>query len=341
MPNESRCRRRPLWYNKTMLRDPYGRQVDYLRLSIIDRCNLRCVYCMPPSGVPLKPASEILSYDELIRTVQAAVSLGVRKVRVTGGEPLIRRGVVGFIRRLASIEGFSDLCMTTNGIGLRELAVPLRAAGLSRVNISLDTIRRERYREITRRDLLPEALAGIDAALSAGLSPVKINVVLLHGLLPGEVDDFIAMARERPVEIRFIERMPIGCLPSGGYVSAEAIRDRILSLPGIRFREGGVSSPAVTFLADGFAGNLGLISPISRSFCTECNRLRVTSDGRLRSCLFRRETLDLRKVLREGDGEDAIAALFRTAVSEKPEGHGYCVPGASPVLPESMSRVGG
>jgi len=324
-----------------MLLDAYGRRVDYLRLSITDRCNLRCLYCMPPEGVPLKPAAEILSYDELIRTVQTAVSLGVRKVRITGGEPLIRRGVVGFVRRLAGIEGLSDLCMTTNGIGLREIAGPLRAAGLSRVNISLDTIRRERYREITRRDQLPEALAGIDAALSAGLAPVKINVVLLHGLLPGEVDDFIAMAKKRPLEVRFIERMPIGCLPSGGYVSAEAIRDRILLLPGVRTRNGASSSPAVTFEAEGFAGTLGLISPLTGSFCTGCNRLRVTADGRLRSCLFRRDTLDLRKVLRDGSGAEAVAALFRKAVSEKPEGHGHCVPGASPFLPESMSRVGG
>jgi len=341
MTDECSRRRLPLWYNKTMLLDAYGRRVDYLRISVTDRCNLRCLYCMPPAGVPLKPVSEILTYDELIRTVQAAVSLGVRKVRVTGGEPLIRRGIVGFIRRLAGIEGIADLCMTTNGIGLRELAVPLRAAGLSRVNISLDTIRRERYREITRRDRLPEALDGIEAALSAGLSPVKINVVLLHGLLPGEVDDFLAVARSRPVQVRFIERMPIGCLPSGGYVSAETIRDRILSLPGVRIRNGAASSPAVTFEAEGFAGTLGLISPLSRSFCNECNRLRVTADGRLRSCLFRRETLDLRKVLRDGSGPDGVVALFRKAVSEKPEGHGHCAPGASPFLPESMSRVGG
>ncbi|GAB4364435.1 MAG: GTP 3',8-cyclase MoaA [Deltaproteobacteria bacterium] len=323
------------------MRDSYGRRVDYLRLSITDRCNLRCLYCMPPEGVPLKPASEILTYDELIRTVQAAVSLGVRKVRVTGGEPLIRRGVVGFVRRLARVEGLSDLCMTTNGIGLRELAVPLRAAGLSRVNISLDTIRRERYREITRRDRLPEALAGIEAALSAGLSPVKINVVLLHGLLPGEVEDFLAMAKEAPLEVRFIERMPIGCLPSEGYVTTEAIRERILSLPGVRVRSGAASSPAVTYEAAGFAGTLGLISPLSHGFCTGCNRLRVTADGRLRSCLFRRDTLDLRKALREEDGVEAVLALLKRAVSEKPEGHGYLVPGASTSLPESMSRVGG
>lgn len=324
-----------------MLLDAFGRQVDYLRLSITDRCNLRCVYCMPPSGVPLKPVSEILSYDELIRIVQAAVSLGVRKVRITGGEPLVRRGVVGLVRRLSGIAGLSELCMTTNGIGLRELAGPLRTAGLSRVNISLDTIRRERYREITRHDLLPEALAGIDAALSAGLSPVKINVVLLHGLLPGELDDFLAMARDMPVEVRFIERMPIGCLPSGGYVSAEAIRDRILSLPGIRVCNGTRSSPAVTFEADRFAGNLGIISPISRSFCHGCNRLRVTADGRLRSCLFRGDTLDLRKVLREGAGAAAVTAMLRKAVSEKPEGRGTCVTEFPPVLPEPMSRVGG
>lgn len=341
MPKESRCRRRPHWYNKKMLRDAHGRRIDYLRLSITDRCNLRCLYCMPPSGVPLKPASEILSYDELIRIVQAAVSLGVWKVRVTGGEPLIRRGIVGFIRRLAGIEGLTDLCMTTNGIGLRDLAVPLRAAGLSRVNVSLDTIRGDRYREITRRDLLPEALAGIDAALSAGLSPVKINVVLLHGLLPEEVDEFFAMARTRPVEVRFIERMPIGCLPSDGYASAETICERILSLPGVRVRNGAASSPAVTYEAAGFAGTLGLILPLSHSFCTGCNRLRVTADGRLRSCLFRRETLDLRSVLRSGSGEEGVAALFRQAVAGKPEGRDYGVPGPSPVLPEPMSRVGG
>ena len=324
-----------------MLLDSFGRRVDYLRLSITDRCNLRCVYCMPPSGISLKPSAEILSYDELIRTVQVALSLGVGKVRITGGEPLIRRGVVGFIRRISELRGVADLCMTTNGIGLRDLAGALRWAGLSRVNVSLDTIRRERYREITRRDHLPEVLAGIDAALAAGLSPVKINVVLLHGLLPGEMEDFFAMAREAPVEVRFIERMPIGCLPSGGYVSAEAIRERILSLPGVRKRSAGGDSPAVSYEADGFAGRLGIISPISRSFCIECNRLRVTADGRLRSCLFRRETLDLRKVLREGNGDEAVADLYRKAVTEKPEGHGYCVPGASPVLPESMSRVGG
>jgi len=321
-----------------MLRDGFGRTVDYLRLSITDRCNLRCVYCMPPEGIPLKPFGEILSYGEFLRCVQVAVSLGVRKVRVTGGEPLIRKGVVEFICRLAAVPGIADLCMTTNGIGLAEVAVPLRQAGLRRVNISLDTIRRDRYAEITRRDRLSDVFSGIDAAIRAGLHPVKINVVLLHGLLPGEVDDFVGMAREAPVEVRFIERMPVGCIPSEGYVTADRIRDRILSLPGVRAAAGGMPSAAVAYEVPGFAGTLGIISPVSRKFCSDCNRLRISADGRLRSCLFAKETLDLRAALREGKDDREVEALFLRAVSTKPEGHDLC--GGS-FTAESMSRIGG
>jgi cyclic pyranopterin phosphate synthase len=322
-----------------MLRDRFGRRIDYLRLSITDRCNLRCVYCMPPEGIPLKPAGEILTYAELLRCVHVAVSLGVRKVRVTGGEPLIRRGVVEFIRRLSGIPGIADLGMTTNGIGLAEAAAPLRQAGLGRVNISLDTIRPDRYVEITRRDRLSDVLSGIDAAVRAGLRPVKINVVLLHGLLPGEVDDLLAMAREKPVKVRFIERMPVGCLPSEGYVSADRIRERILSLPGVRERKNGEPSAAVTYEVPGFAGTLGIISPISRKFCSDCNRLRIAADGRLRNCLFARETFDLRAALRGGKGDPEVAALVRRAVATKPEGHDLC--GGGSFAAEPMSRIGG
>lgn len=324
-----------------MLRDPFGRAVDYLRVSVTDRCDLRCVYCMPPEGIPLKPVSEILTYEELIRTVRVAVSLGVRKVRITGGEPLVRRGIVPFVRRVAGIPGVRDLGMTTNGTALPGMAAALRKAGLSRINISLDTIRRDRYEEITRRDALPMVLEGIAAALRAGLSPVKINVVLLHGLLRGEVDDFFAMAREMPVKVRFIERMPIGCSSSEGYVSADGIRERILALPGVREERNGGSSAAVTYEVPGFAGKLGLISPVSRRFCSDCSRLRVTADGRLRGCLFGREALDLRGVLRSGRGDRAVAALFREAVRTKPRGHDLCEYGDAPSGAEPMSRVGG
>lgn len=320
-----------------MLRDGYGRGVDYLRLSITDRCNLRCVYCMPPEGIPLKPVQEILTYGELLRCARVAVSLGVRKIRITGGEPLIRKGVVEFVRRLAGIPGIADLGMTTNGIGLADVAGSIRKAGLGRINISLDTIRRDRYIEITRRDGLPRVLSGIDAAVRAGFRPVKINVVLLHGLLPEEVDDFVALAREKPVQVRFIERMPVGCLPSGGYVSADRIRERIFALPGVRQRERSEPSAAVTYEVPGFAGTLGIISPISRKFCSDCNRLRIAADGKLRNCLFARETLDLRAVLR-GGGDREVADLFRNAVATKPEGHDLC--GGS-FAPESMSRIGG
>jgi cyclic pyranopterin phosphate synthase len=191
------------------------------------------------------------------------------------------------------------------------LAVPLREAGLTRVNISLDTIRRERYAEITRRDALPGVLSGIGAAVRAGLSPVKINVVLLHGLLPAEVDDFLSLAREMPVTVRFIERMPIGCAPSEAFVSAEGVRERVLSLPGAREARNGEPSAAVTYEVPGFAGKLGIISPVSRKFCSRCNRLRVTADGRLRGCLFARETLDLRAVLRV----DAVGAAHADDVA--------------------------
>lgn len=322
-----------------MLRDGYGRRVDYLRLSITDRCNLRCVYCMPPEGISLKPVKEILTYGELLRCTRVAASLGVRKVRVTGGEPLIRRGVVEFIRRLAAIPGIEDLGMTTNGIGLADVAAPIRKAGLGRINISLDTIRRDRYVEITRRDGLPSVLSGIDAAVREGFRPVKINVVLLHGLLPGEVDDFVAMARENPVEVRFIERMPVGCLPSEGYVSADRIRERILSLPGVREGERSESSAAVTYDVPGFAGTLGIISPFSRKFCSDCNRLRIAADGKMRNCLFAQETIDLRAVLRSGSGDREVAAVFRMAVATKPEGHDLC--GGGSFAPEPMSRIGG
>ncbi len=325
-----------------MLRDAFGRRVDYLRLSITDRCNLRCVYCMPPEGIPLKPAREILSYDELLRTARLAVSLGVRKVRVTGGEPLVRRGVVDFVAGLARLPGIRDLSMTTNGLGLPEFAASLKAAGLRRVNVSLDTLRPERYAEITRRDLLPRALEGIESALSAGLSPVKINVVLLHGLLRGELDDFLGMARTRPVEVRFIERMPIGgCCLSEGYVSAAGVRERLLALPGARERRAPGPSAATVYEVPGFAGTLGIVSPISRAFCADCNRLRVTADGRLRNCLFARETFDLKAVLRGGGSDADAARLLRAAVAAKPERHDLCEGAAPHPAAEPMSRVGG
>jgi len=324
-----------------MLRDSFGRPVDYFRVSVTDRCNLRCVYCMPPEGIPLKPIAEILTYGELLRVVGVAVSLGIRKVRITGGEPLVRRGVVDFVRALSRVPGIADLCMTTNGVALVDLAGPLAAAGLRRVNISLDTVRRDRFAEVTRRDLLPAVLAGIDAAITAGLHPVKINAVLLPGLHAGAVDDFLNLAREMPVEVRFIERMPIGCLPAEGYVSADGIRRRILSLTGVRERIGSPRDPAVTYDVPGFRGTLGIVSPISRKFCASCNRLRLTADGRLRNCLFARETLDVRQVLRGESGDRELADLIRQAVASKPEGHDLRGDGAAPATAEPMSRVGG
>lgn len=293
---------------------------------------------MPPEGIRLKPSSEILSSEELLRCARVAVSLGVRKIRITGGEPLVRRGVIELVGKLSSIHGLEDLCMTTNGIGLAAVARSLRQAGLGRVNISLDTIRRDRYAEITRRDRLEDVLSGIDSAIGEGLLPVKINVVLLHGLLPAEVEDFIRMAREKPVNVRFIERMPVGCLPSEGYYSAARIRDRILSIPGVRATVSVAPSAAVAYDPPGFAGSLGIISPISGKFCSDCNRLRVAADGKLRNCLFSNEPLDLKAALREGEGDAEVEALFRRIVAAKPEGHDFR---GGPFVKDSMSRIGG
>ncbi len=323
-----------------MLRDSFGRLVDYLRVSVTDRCNLRCTYCMPPEGVPRKPREEILTSEELARAVRVAASLGIRKVRVTGGEPLVRRNLVPLVRSLSEVPGIADLCMTTNGVGLAQAAETLKRAGLGRVNISLDTLRRERFAEITRRDLLPEVLEGIESALRAGLVPLKINVVLLAGLTGSEVDDFLGMAREKPVEVRFIERMPAGCVPSGGYVSGEGVRERILSFPGVVARPGANGSAARIWRIPGFRGTVGLISPISGRFCAGCNRLRITADGRLLGCLQGGVARDLRAVLRDSSGDDRVADLFREAASEKPREHGMG-PGEGGSLPEPMSRVGG
>jgi GTP 3',8-cyclase len=318
---------------------PEGCRVDYLRLSVTDRCNFRCVYCMPPEGVEFKPHEQILSYEEMAFFVKVAVGLGISKVRLTGGEPLVRKGIADLVALLDEIEGVDDISLTTNGTLLPDLAPDLRMAGLSRVNISLDTLDPERYRVLTRGGRLESALAGIEAALAHGFEPVKINAVMLPELLT-EIGDFVEMTRERPLHVRFIEWMPIGgCGPRGEeesltraeLMSALERRGGLLAA-----RSPGGSGPARYFRLAGHQGTLGFISSVSDHFCGDCNRLRLTADGRLRSCLFSSDETDVRSAVRERDAE-RVFALIRDTLHGKTYDKRRALPGSD----RGMSQIGG
>jgi cyclic pyranopterin phosphate synthase len=324
------------------LRDGFRRTIDYLRLSVTDRCNLRCIYCMPAAGVHPLDHTEILSYEEMLRIVRIAVGEGIRKVRVTGGEPLVRKGIVEFVGDLSRVAGVQDLSLTTNGLLLEEMAPHLRRAGLRRVNVSLDTLRPEVFERITRRPGLDRVLAGIEAARREGLSPVKVNVVALRGVNDGEILDFAAFAEEGGYEVRFIEFMPAekDAWDETRLVPAAEILDTLRSrYPLVPLLAEKLSGPCRVFqLPKG--GRVGVISPLSDHFCGGCNRLRLTATGSLRGCLFSREETDLRALLRSGAGDDELAAVLREVVARKPRGHGL-QEGPAHGAGIAMSRIGG
>lgn len=306
--------------------DTYSRKIDYLRISVTDRCNLRCTYCMPPEGIELKRAENILRYEELLRVARVAVANGVSKVRVTGGEPLVRKGIVDFIGELASLDGLDDLSLTTNGVLLKDYAERLKAAGLDRVNVSLDSLDRERFTRITRADNLGLVLDGLDEAHRVGLTPVKINMVVIKGFNDDEVADFAAITREKPYHVRFIEYMPFDT--SEGWqrdkcISAADLLDMVNRIEPLEAVTGGASGagPAKRFRFKDAPGELGFISPVSEHFCGSCNRLRLTADGRIRTCLFSDAEIDLRAALRDGSPDEEIERLLFRAVAEKPSGH--------------------
>ncbi|MGV8083927.1 MAG: GTP 3',8-cyclase MoaA [Coriobacteriia bacterium] len=326
--------------------DAYGRHIDYLRISVTDRCNLRCIYCMPEEGVPAMPHEEILSFEEIERFVEAAAKEGITKLRLTGGEPLVRLGIVDHVRRLTEIPGIQSIAMTTNGILLPRYAKELVAAGLTRVNISLDSLDAETFRKISRGGKLDDVMAGIDAAFEAGMDPVKLNVVVVRRLHQ-DLLGFAKLTMERPLHIRFIEYMPVGTSESGqggcsaegdvdsGWTEADHVpSDEVLERLAAEGKAAGLGElqhlkpgegpsgwgPASYFKFPGALGSIGVISPLSHHFCGECNRLRLTADGRLRMCLFSDEELDARAVLRTGDAE-AVQDLVREALRLKPEGH--------------------
>jgi len=323
--------------------------IDYLRISVTDRCNLRCVYCMPPEGVLWRPREDILSYEEIVRVVWIAAGLGVRKIRLTGGEPLIRAGLTDLVAALAQIPGIEEISLTTNAILLAHLAQPLAEAGLARVNISLDTLQPERFARITRFGQLDQVWRGIEAAERAGLTPLKLNMVVVRGVNDDELADFARLTLTRPWHVRFIELMPVGNagewgadFPEAGtrFMPVAEMRERLAPLgellPGGYLRGNG---PAQIYRLPGAAGTLGFISPVSQHFCDGCNRLRLTADGRLRPCLLQDGEVNLIPALRNGADVMQIQALIMQTVRAKPRRHQL----QEHVLPQArgMSAIGG
>jgi len=329
-----------------VLADAYGRIATDLRVSLTDRCNLRCAYCMPAEGLDWLPKPDLLTDDEVIRLIRIGVEqLGIREIRFTGGEPLLRRGLTGIVERTAGLAPRPEISLTTNAIGLARLAGPLRRAGLNRVNVSLDTLRPETFRALTHRDRLPEVLAGLDAAAGAGLSPVKVNAVLMRGINDDEAPQLLRFCLAHGYEVRFIEQMPLDAQHGWrreNMVTAEEILTALSAgfvlTPDDPDARG--SAPAESFLVDGGPARVGIIGSVTRPFCGSCNRVRLTADGQLRNCLFAREESDLRGPMRAGADDADLAERWRRAVAAKRPGHGIDNPSfLQPDRP--MSAIGG
>jgi len=324
--------------------DAFRRPITYLRVSVTDRCNLRCVYCMPEAGLPWIPKPEILTYEEITGIVRAAAHVGVRSIRLTGGEPLIRRDLDQLVGMIAAIPGIDDIALSTNGLLLAAQAPALRAAGLRRVNVSLDTLQEDRFTAIARRPGLARVLAGIDAAVAAGLGPVKLNCVLMRGTNDDELEAFAELTRERAVHIRFIEVMPVTDnvdLQRDTWISSDEVLERLGALGELHsVPNPHGNGPARTFAYDGAPGTVGVISPLAHDYCDRCNRVRLSADGRLKLCLFGDHLIDLRTPLRNGEGEGAIVELLRAAMHVKPERH-HLVLGETASAMRAFSEIGG
>ena len=315
------------------MHDAFGRDVTYLRLSVTDLCNCRCVYCMPASGVPRLRHEDILSFEQMRDIVAAAASLGVRKVRLTGGEPLVRRNIVDLVRMVASVPGVDEVDMTTNATLLAPVAASLRGAGLTRLNVSLDTLNAARYKAITRRGTLADALAGLEAAYDAGFANTKINCVLIGGVNDDELRPLAELARDRDLTVRFIELMRMGeCAgwPKGRFISADEVLSAVPEL--VRAGGQGVSE---LYQAPGWKGSVGLIRPMTHRFCSSCDRIRVTADGRLKPCLHSAAEVNLRGL----SGQDLVEAI-RAGIAAKPRGHRMDNGRASDSL-RAMNEIGG
>ncbi|MGW1887678.1 GTP 3',8-cyclase MoaA [Streptomyces sp. NPDC001970] len=329
-----------------MLLDTYGRIATDLRVSLTDRCNLRCTYCMPEEGLQWLSKPDLLTDDEIVRLVSIAVTdLGVTEVRFTGGEPLLRPGLVGIVERCSALDPHPQLSLTTNGVGLARTAEALRTAGLDRVNVSLDTLRPEVFRTLTRRDRLHDVLDGLSAAHAAGLTPVKVNAVLMRGVNDDEAADLLGWALEHDYELRFIEQMPLDAQHGwqrSDMVTAAEILERLSArftlTPEVSSVRG--SAPAERWLVDGGPVRVGVIASVTRPFCRACDRTRLTADGQVRNCLFAREESDLRTALRSGATDQDVAERWRAAMWGKKAGSGLDTPAfLQPRRP--MSAIGG
>jgi cyclic pyranopterin phosphate synthase len=324
----------------TGILDSFGRSINYLRISVTDRCNLRCIYCMPPEGVPQMPHSEILSYEEVRTVVRAAAELGINRIRLTGGEPLVRAELSKLIKMISQIEGIQELSLTTNGTFLKNYALELKQAGLSRVNVSLDTLKADKFQYITRLGKLKDVLEGIEAAKEAGFHPVKINTVVMRGINDDEILDFAKMTYKDGWHVRFIELMPFKGVAE--FVPSIELRQHI-SLLGKLEPSASITGngPAMYYRLAGAKGTIGFISPLTEtSFCSRCNRMRLTPDGRLRPCLLEEDEIDLKMPLRNNASMEELKRLILKAVASKPEHH-HLEGGNVRLVKRKMSQIGG
>ncbi len=323
--------------------DAYGRQMSYLRISLTDRCNFRCVYCMPALGMKFQPREEHLTDDELLRVIGLFAKIGIRKLRLTGGEPTIRPHLVGLIRAMKEFDGIEEVSMTTNALLLSRLGPDLKEAGLDRVNISIDTLDPDRFREMTRGGRLDLVWKGIETADAVGLTPIKLNTVVMRGQNDHEVVDLARLTLDHPWSMRFLEIMPlegVGDVHDEGLVTSEETKSRLESVYGpLEPIETDPADPARLWRIAGAPGTIGFISPVSAPFCAACNRLRLTADGKIRLCLLRPDEGDLRDLLRAGADDDTLEEAMRAAIWRKPWGHKLSEGKRDTI--RGMSQIGG
>lgn len=330
-----------------MMKDQFDRNIDYIRISVTDRCNLRCRYCMPSCGVEAVPHSKILTFGEIVRLAERFAEAGIRKVKITGGEPLVRRGVLDLIHEIKAVSGIEEITMTTNGILIGqqpELAAALKEAGVSGINISLDTLRRERYAELTGTDGLDDVLHAIDGCCSVPGLKVKINAVTLSDYNRDEVVELAGLARSRNLDVRFIEIMPVGLGREFAGYGQDWILQELERVYGPAVKEVDIrrgNGPASYYRLEGFCGSVGFISALSHMFCSQCNRVRLTSEGLLKPCLHYGSGCDLRKLLRSGADDDLLRDAIRDAIYHKPEHHHFTDETDGEMEMREMSFIGG
>lgn len=315
--------------------DNYGRDINYIRISVTELCNMRCRYCMPEEGVEKRSHEEMMTAEETLAAVRAAVSLGISKIRITGGEPLVKRGIVRLCKEIAEIEGVEELCITTNGTLLKQFAAPLKEAGVDRLNISIDTLDPEKFAYITRLGNLQDVLEGIDAAFEAGFDKIKLNVVLMGGFNDDEIEDFVGLTRDRDIEVRLIELMPIGGgieFEKADFISCETVLDKVPELAALDMNDG----VATMYALPDAKGRVGLIRPISCDFCSGCNKIRLTADGMLKPCLHLDSEISIK-----GLDEEEIAAVMEKAIMDKPEMRGVMDADNPSRAGRDMNRIGG